>query len=334
MRGNFIVKGGEGIVLGTVWKGEEKGYVCLRSLPASHPSLLLAVAEPQSLRGDEQTGEAAFQQSLCGEGSIQVSNSSETPCSFAAPVHIRSTFAVPDPGLPFVFTSMILLVICIMALYKSFFFVWTILAITKGIKNYALKKNTISSHTAITQSTKSTILCSTIEVPSIPLPTHPAPSSKVTTVLNSVSAFPMLFFLLFDTHIYPQKLPFCMFLKFIKWNYTTYGPLQLLLLSLYSLWGSWALLLHVASSGLSFPGYGCCYGASLQFMYPSSCSYFQFPALTNNVTHFTWLLWLLPRVSLGCVLGVELPSHRPCIWASSALPDIGIVLPLSKVPSL
>lgn len=41
---------------------------------ATYPFLLLALAEPQSLRGDEQTGEATFQQSLCGEGTVKVSN--------------------------------------------------------------------------------------------------------------------------------------------------------------------------------------------------------------------------------------------------------------------
>lgn len=45
------------------------GAMCL--VPSS---LLLALAEPQSLRGDEQTGEATFQQGLCGEGTIKVSN--------------------------------------------------------------------------------------------------------------------------------------------------------------------------------------------------------------------------------------------------------------------
>lgn len=44
-----------------------------------------ALAEPQSLRRDEQAGEAAFQQSLCGEGTAEVSDGtlarlSRRPC--------------------------------------------------------------------------------------------------------------------------------------------------------------------------------------------------------------------------------------------------------------
>lgn len=72
MRGNLIVKGAE-VLFWELSEREEEGiYMPVSGSPlASNPSLLLAVAEPQSLRGDEQTGEAAFRQSLCGEGSIK-----------------------------------------------------------------------------------------------------------------------------------------------------------------------------------------------------------------------------------------------------------------------